>query len=39
LETLIPDFKGIDDQIQRIVDAAPEVFPIILKPLKHLPEK
>ena len=24
LETLIPDFKGIDDQIQRIIDAAPE---------------
>jgi len=25
LETLIPDFRGINDQIQRIIDAAPEV--------------
>ena len=25
LETLIPDFRGFQDQIQRIVDAAPEV--------------
>ena len=25
LETLIPDFKGIPDQIQRLIDAAPEV--------------
>jgi lipoic acid synthetase len=25
LETLIPDFKGIRDDIQRIIDAAPEV--------------
>ena len=25
LETLIPDFRGIQDQVQRIVDAAPEV--------------
>jgi len=25
LETLIPDFRGITDQIQRIIDAAPEV--------------
>ncbi len=25
LETLIPDFRGFKDQIQRIVDAAPEV--------------
>ncbi len=25
LETLIPDFRGIQDQIQRIIDAAPEV--------------
>ncbi len=25
LETLIPDFKGYNDQIQRIIDAAPEV--------------
>jgi lipoic acid synthetase len=25
LETLIPDFKGYTDQIQRIIDAAPEV--------------
>lgn len=25
METLIPDFKAIDDQIQLIVDAAPEV--------------
>jgi lipoic acid synthetase len=25
LETLIPDFKGYKDQIQRIIDAAPEV--------------
>ncbi len=25
LETLIPDFRGFEDQIQRIIDAAPEV--------------
>jgi lipoyl synthase len=25
LETLIPDFRGIQDQIQRIIDAAPDV--------------
>ncbi len=25
LETLIPDFRGISDQIQRIIDAAPDV--------------
>ena len=25
LETLIPDFRGIPDQIQRVIDAAPEV--------------
>jgi lipoic acid synthetase len=25
LETLIPDFRGINDQIQRIIDAAPNV--------------
>lgn len=25
LETLIPDFRGIKDQIQRIIDAAPDV--------------
>jgi lipoic acid synthetase len=25
LETLIPDFRGIPDQIQRIIDAAPDV--------------
>lgn len=25
LETLIPDFRGITDQIQRIIDAAPDV--------------
>lgn len=25
LETLIPDFKGIKDQIQRVIEAAPEV--------------
>ena len=25
LETLIPDFRGFQDQIQRIIDAAPEV--------------
>ncbi len=25
LETLIPDFKGYTDQIQRVIDAAPEV--------------
>jgi lipoyl synthase len=25
LETLIPDFRGFTDQIQRIIDAAPEV--------------
>ncbi len=25
LETLIPDFRGIKDQVQRIIDAAPEV--------------
>ena len=25
LETLVPDFRGIEEQIQRIIDAAPEV--------------
>lgn len=25
LETLIPDFRGIQDQVQRIIDAAPDV--------------
>lgn len=25
LETLIPDFKGIEEQLQRIIDAAPDV--------------
>ena len=25
LETLIPDFRGIQEQVQRIIDAAPEV--------------
>lgn len=25
LETLIPDFRGIEEQIQRVIDAAPEV--------------
>jgi lipoic acid synthetase len=25
LETLIPDFRGIEEQVQRIIDAAPEV--------------
>ena len=25
LETLIPDFRGINDQIQRLIDAAPDV--------------
>lgn len=25
LETLIPDFRGIEEQVQRVIDAAPEV--------------
>jgi lipoic acid synthetase len=31
LETLIPDFQGIERNIDRIIDANPEEFPIIWK--------
>ncbi|MEY3433291.1 MAG: lipoyl synthase [Bacteroidota bacterium] len=39
LETLIPDFKGIDDQIQRIVDAAPEVVSHNIETVESLTRK
>jgi lipoic acid synthetase len=39
LETLIPDFKGIDDQIQRIIDAAPEVVSHNIETVEQLTRK
>jgi len=39
LETLIPDFRGIDDQIQRIVDAAPEVVSHNIETVEELTRK
>ncbi|MFZ9742149.1 MAG: lipoyl synthase [Chitinophagaceae bacterium] len=39
LETLIPDFKGIDDQIQKIVEAAPEVVSHNIETVENLTRK
>ena len=39
LETLIPDFRGIDDQIQRIVDASPEVVSHNIETVEELTRK
>jgi lipoic acid synthetase len=39
LETLIPDFKGIDDQIQQIIDAAPEVVSHNIETVEQLTRK
>ncbi len=40
LETLIPDFKGEAENIQRIIDiSAPKWCPIILKPWNGLPNR
>lgn len=39
LETLIPDFRGIDDQIQKIVDAAPEVVSHNIETVEQLTRK
>jgi lipoic acid synthetase len=39
LETLIPDFRGIDDQIQRLVDAAPEVVSHNMETVERMTKK
>ena len=39
MKHLIPDFKGEKENIQRIIDAAPEVVSIILKQLNDLPRQ
>lgn len=39
LETLIPDFRGIEDQIQRIIDAAPEVVSHNIETVEQLTRK
>lgn len=39
LETLIPDFKGIKDQIQRIIEAAPEVVSHNIETVERLTKK
>jgi lipoic acid synthetase len=39
LETLIPDFKGIEDQIQRIIDASPEVVSHNIETVEQLTRK
>lgn len=39
LETLIPDFKGNEDQIQRIIDAAPEVVSHNIETVEQLTRK
>lgn len=39
LETLIPDFKGNKDQIQRIIDAAPEVVSHNIETVERLTRK
>ena len=39
LETLIPDFKGIDDQIKQIIDAAPEVVSHNIETVEQLTRK
>lgn len=39
LETLIPDFKGIKDQIERIIEAAPEVVSHNIETVERLTRK
>lgn len=39
LETLIPDFRGIDEQIQRVVDAAPEVVSHNMETVERITKK
>lgn len=39
LETLIPDFKGNKDQVQRIIDAAPEVVSHNIETVERLTRK
>lgn len=39
LETLIPDFRGIEDQIQRLVDAAPEVVSHNMETVERITKK
>lgn len=39
LETLIPDFKGIEAQIQRIIDAAPEVVSHNMETVERMTKK
>lgn len=39
LETLIPDFRGIEDQIQRLVDAAPEVVSHNMETVERMTKK
>lgn len=39
LETLVPDFRGIEEQIQRIVDAAPEVVSHNMETVERITKK
>lgn len=39
LETLIPDFRGFKDQIQRIIDAAPEVVSHNMETVERITKK
>ena len=39
LETLIPDFKGIKDQVERIIEAAPEVVSHNIETVERLTKK
>ncbi len=39
LETLIPDFRGIDEQIQRVVEAAPEVVSHNMETVERITKK
>lgn len=39
LETLIPDFRGFKDQVQRVIDAAPEVVSHNIETVERLTKK
>jgi lipoyl synthase len=39
LETLIPDFRGIEDQIERVIDAAPEVVSHNMETVERMTKK
>jgi len=39
LETLVPDFKGFADQVQRIIDAAPEVVSHNMETVERITKK